>query len=82
MRKQVYSLAEARKLLFDYFYAKTVVYGRTPMKEEAFDVDWDQLIHVLVSKAIKDTMIQFSRANQGAKEITLTQIKSTFFDVS
>ena len=46
VRKEVYSLAEARKLLFDYFFKNAVVYGRTPIPKEVFSEDWDHMGHV------------------------------------
>ena len=72
VRKQVYSLAEARQFLFDYFWPKVVVYGRTPVEGASFDENWDHISHVLVQKAIKDTMIKFIQANDGVEEISLS----------
>ena len=48
VRQQVFSLAEARKHLFDYFFPKVVVYDRTPLEGEGFDVYWDHLNHIIV----------------------------------
>ena len=50
VRAQLFSLAEARKLLFDYFYhgKKLFMWHRTPLDGDHFDSDWDHLNHLLI----------------------------------
>merc|ERR1712228_155944 len=57
------------------------MWRRTPVDGDHFHADWDHLSQCLVTKSVKDTMIQWSMKNGNTDEITWKQIKEVFFDL-
>ena len=66
--------AEVRKALQDYFEPRLVMYHRTPKKGAGFNTEWKHTSSLLVSKTVKDLVIQ-----NGKETWTHDMIESVFF---
>ena len=78
-------IAKMREALSKHVKAGLFITGRSPLKGEPFDDQWDHLQSVLAYKAVKDTLIRdhimiHGADSEAAKTIDLVTVKRLFFD--
>ena len=84
-RGEVVPIAKMREALSKHVKAGLYITGRSPLKGEPFDDQWDHLQSVLAYKAVKDTLIRdhimvHGADSEAAKTIDLMAVKHLFFD--
>ena len=78
-------IAEVREALSKHVKSGLFITGRSPLKGEPFDDQWDHLQSVLSYKAVKDMLIKeymmvHGIDSEASKTIDLMTVKHLFFD--